>query len=307
MIRLSNGYEFEFMATSGALGFNGRGWPVPKYWILKLLLGLYPNLIVPVIKTLTLPARRGDFKAIYDSDNYVVNAVGLDNPGFDVWKEKHLKRINQNVILSVAGNSLTEIKYLSVQLAKTKLGNSFIKGIEFNPSCPNVNKKWDLDEIFKAMEILKGQTRSPIGIKIGYHQKNYLGIALAVSPFAEWISFNSVPWEMVFPNKKSPLMEKYGVSGAVSGGAIFEINGKMAHEIKKAGIKIPLVISSVGWHPFFEDAYEEAKEILFWADAVSFGSLFRKHPTWPIRIAKRYFDRRGGKNDYSKNWGLGCG
>lgn len=290
MIRLSNGYEFEFVAASGALGFDGKGWPLPKYWLLKLLLGLYPNLIIPVIKTVTLSARKGDFKAIYDGNDFVVNAVGLDNPGFNVWKEKYLKRINQNVIFSVAGNSLTEIKYLSVLLAK--LNYPFIKGIEFNPSCPNVDKKWDLDEISKAMEILKGQTRLPIGIKIGYHQKNYLGIVLAVSPFAEWISFNSVPWEMVFPNKKSPLIKKYGVSGAVSGEAIFEINGKMAHEIKKVGIKIPLVISSVGWHPFFEDAYEEVKEVLFWADAVSFGSLFRKHPTWPIRIAKKYFEEK---------------
>lgn len=287
MIKLSNGFEFTFMAASGSLGFDGRGWPHPKYWILRLILSLRLGLIVPVIKTLTLSAQKGNFKAIYDGDNFVVNSVGLDNPGFNAWKEKYLPRINRDVILSVSGNSLTEIKYLSVLLAK--LNHPFIKGIEFNSSCSNVEKKWDLDEIAKAMEILKGQTRLPLGIKIGYHQKNYPEISLAVSPFAEWISFNSIPWEMVFPNKKSPLMEKYGISGAVSGGAIFEINENMAHKIKKAGIKIPLVVSSVGWHYFFDDAYEEAEEILFWADAVAFGSLFRKHPTWPIRIAKKIF------------------
>ncbi|MDP3012607.1 MAG: hypothetical protein Q8M92_00090, partial [Candidatus Subteraquimicrobiales bacterium] len=120
----------------------------------------------------------------------------------------------------------------------------------------------------------------------------YLEIVLAVSPFAEWISFNSVSWEMVFPDKKSPLMEKYKVSGAVSGGTIFEINEKMAHEIKKAGIKTPVVASSVGWQPFFEDAYEEVEGALLWAGAISFGSLFRKHPTWPIKIAKRYFNKK---------------
>lgn len=289
MIKLSNGFKFAFMASAGALGFDGRGWPHPKYWFLRLISKKYLNFIVPVIKTLTLSAQKGNSRAIYDGDDFVVNSVGLDNPGFNVWKEKYLPRINRDMILSVSGNSPIEIKYLSVLLAK--LNSHFIKGIEFNSSCPNVNKKWDLDEIAKAMDILKGQTRLPIGIKIGYHQKNYLEITLAVSPFAEWISFNSVPWEMVFPNKKSPLMEKYGVSGAVSGGAIFGINENMAHKIKKAGIKIPLVVSSVGWHPFFDDAYEEAEETLFWADAVAFGSLFRKHPTWPIRIAKKYFNK----------------
>ena len=165
----------------------------------------------------------------------MVNAVGLDNPGFDVWKEKHLKRINQNVILSVAGNSLTEIKYLSVQLAKTKLGNSFIKGIEFNPSCPNVNKKWDLDEIFKAMENFKrtneiadwNQNRlSP--------EKNYLGITSGdCFPIRGMDKFQFRAVGNGFPEQKISINGEIWSFRRCFKGAIFEINGKMAYEIKK--------------------------------------------------------------------------
>lgn len=289
MIRLSNGYEFEFMAASGALGFNGRGWPHPKYWLLKLLLELYPGLITPVIKTLTLSAQEGDYRAIYDGNGYVVNAVGLKNPGFKVWREKYFPKINKDVILSVSGNSLTEIKYLSVQLAKLK--NPFIKGIEFNSSCPNTEKKWRLSELVQAVEILS-KTNIPVGIKIGYHQHYFLEIAEETSQWTEWIAFNSIPWEMIFPWKESPLMEKYDVSGAVSGKAIKEINKKMALKIKGAGIKTPVIASSVGWGKNFEKGYQDVLDALKWADAVSFGSLFRKHPAWPIRIAKRYFNEK---------------
>ncbi|MEK7555505.1 MAG: hypothetical protein AAB516_01645 [Patescibacteria group bacterium] len=292
MIKLSNGFEFTFLAASGSLGFDGRGWPHPKYWFLRMISKKHLNLIVPVIKTLTLSAQKGDLKAIYDGDNYVVNAVGLDNPGFNIWKDKYLPKINRDVIISISGNSLIEIKYLSVQLAKLKLNNTFIKGIEFNSSCPNVDKKWDIQEVAKAMEILKGQTRLPVGIKIGYHQKNYLDIALAVSPFAEWISFNSVPWEMVFPGKESPLIEKYDVSGAVSGKVIKEINRRMALKIQDVGTKTPIISSSIGWQKNIDEAYKEVLDALKWSDAVSFGSLFRKHPTWPIKIAKRYFKEK---------------
>ncbi len=289
MIKLSNGYEFCFMASSGALGFDGFGWPHPKYWILRFLLKKYPNLIVPVVKTLTLPAQKGNFRAIYDGDDYVVNAVELGNPGFEAWYEKYFPKIEkrgQKIILSITGSSVTGIEKLAYLIAK--LPKHIIKGIEFNCSCSNVMKIWMLNDIVEAVSVLNKITELPIGIKIAHHQKNYLEIAKATFQTVEWISFNSVPWEMIFPGKESPLMEKYDVSGAVSGKAIKDVNKKMAFEIRKAGIKTPIVASSVGWEEVFEIAYLDVSFSFRWADAVSFGTLFRKHPYWPLKIAKKY-------------------
>ncbi len=291
MIKLSNGYRFCFMAGAGALGFDGLGWPHPKYWILRHLLRKNPNSIVPVIKTLTLLAQKGNYRAIYDGDDYVVNAVKLKNSGFKTWHKKYfpnIERRNQDIILSITGGSVKEIELLSYLIIK--LPKHIIKGVEFNSSCSNVEKEWMLEEIVKALSTLRRITEFPIGVKLGYHQ-DFLEIAKAVSNLAEWISFNSVPWEIVFPGEESPLMEKYDVSGAVSGKVIKEINKEMALEIRKAGIKTPIIASSIGWQENFDAAYKEVWGTLKpcgWAEAVSFGSLFRKHPVWPIKIAKKY-------------------
>ena len=304
MIKLSNGYEFEFVGASGALGFDGRGWPLPKYWILRFFLKKYHFLITPIIKTLTLYPKKGSYHAVYDGKAhdgraYVVNAVGLKNPGFEAWAERYLPYLDRNVIISVTGDSVAEIRDLADQLRQKvrwspRSRGRFIQGIEFNCSCPNTKKKWAVKEISKAVSILRLMTRLPIGVKIDYHQKNdFKRIAKATSDVAEWLSFNSVPWELVFPGIESPLKKKYGVSGAVSGESIRDINKKMALEIKEIGVKTPIVASSIGWQPNMALAHLDILESLKWADAVSFGSLFRKHPTWPLRLAKNYFMEEG--------------
>lgn len=289
MIKLSNGYCFRFLAASGSLGFDGKGWPLPRYWLLRFLLNKYPNSIIPVIKTLTLcPIKEGSYRAISDGKDYVTNSVGLKNPGFSAWTENYLPRIKKDIIISVTGNSVSEIRESADFIKRLpKKYHRFIQGVEFNCSCPNTKKKWAAKEISKAVSALRLITRLPIGVKLNYEQ-DFIRIARDTANVAEWISFNSVPWEIVFPNKESPLKRKYGVSGAVSGMAIKEINKKMVLEIKRAGVKTPVVASSIGWQENMALAQLDVLEALKWADAVAFGSLFRKHPTWPIRIAKNF-------------------
>lgn len=295
MIRLSNNFSFSFMAASGSLGFDGKGWPLPRYWLLRFLLNKYPNFIIPVIKTLTLyPIKEGSYRAISDGKDYVTNSVGLKNPGFSAWTEEYLPRIKKDIIISVTGNSVSEIRELADFIKRLpKKYHRFIQGVEFNCSCPNTKKKWAAREISKAVSVLRLITQLPIGVKIAYHQ-DFIRITKETSDVAEWISFNSVPWEIVFPDKESPLKRKYGVFGAVSGKVIKNINKNMALEIKQAGIKTPVVASSIGWQENIALAYLDTIEALKWAEAVSFGSLFRKHPTRPIRIAKNFFMEERG-------------
>src|SRR6185369_4551400 len=89
MIMLSNGHKFEYMAASGALAYNGKGW----LWERPLVgLGLIePRLFTIVIKTLTRKPRKGNLRwwkpwtCVRLIPGGSVNKVGLTNPGIDWW------------------------------------------------------------------------------------------------------------------------------------------------------------------------------------------------------------------------------
>lgn len=290
MIKLSNGFEFLFMAASGSLGFDGRGWPwPPKYWLLRLI--KRPDLFVPVIKTLTLERIIGHPFAICDLTDGVNNAVGLTNPGWAKFQKRYLPNIKDKVILSITEKSLSKVLSLADKIVEIeKMGNHNIVGLEFNCSCPNVEKIWLPMDVLKACYRIKERTKLPFGLKIAYHQTHYLQTAKKTQGLVEWLSFNSINWEKVFPGKDSPLRNKFGANGAVSGKVIREINKEMALEIKRAGIKTPVVASSVGWGETFKEGYQDMLEAFGWAEAISFGSLFRRHPRWPFKISSRYLD-----------------
>lgn len=297
MIRLKNGFTFKFVGASGALGWDGLGWSHlklglrhPKYWCLSFILRRNPDLLVPVIKTLTLFPKSGQDRAIYDDKEWVANAIGLGNPGFNEWNKRYGRKINRPFFLSVAASNVDEIRFLAHLINAFRKTNSYVKGIEFNCSCPNVERSFSLKEITTAVYLLKAITHLPIGIKIGYGlgEELCLRIAQKTQFDVEWISFNSIPWKMVFPDRESPLRKIFGKDGAVSGGQIYQLNKKLAQSIKKQKIRTPIVASSVGWGKTFGEGYQNFLETLEWADGISFGSLFRRHPLWPVRMIQKY-------------------
>lgn len=285
MIKLSNGFQFQFMAASGSLGFDGRGWWHPKYWVLRWILLRRPDLLLPITKTLTLDPVKGQPRAIYDGEDFTVNAVALWNPGIKEWAKRYLPGIKTPVIISITERGIVRVNALASEVAGFR--NRHIVGIEFNASCPNVDKAWTPRDVEKACRFIKKRLDLPLGLKIGYHQA-YIDIARKTQGLVEWLNFNAILWELVFPGKESPLFKKFGVNGAVSGAAIRELNKKMALEIERAGVKTPVVASSTGWGRNFQEGYEDLLEAFKWADAVSFGSLFRRHPTWPLKMILRY-------------------
>lgn len=88
MIKLSNGRKLEFLVSSGALGYDGKGWPWE--WPLRWAGLLRPEEFTAVTKTLTLEPRKGNLRWYKPWDvlrplgngNWV-NAIGLTNPGLD--------------------------------------------------------------------------------------------------------------------------------------------------------------------------------------------------------------------------------
>ncbi|MDO8494248.1 MAG: hypothetical protein Q7S68_02815 [Deltaproteobacteria bacterium] len=304
MITLSNGHSFQFMAASGALAFDGRGWPWE--WPLRWIGLIKPECFTIVGKSLTLKPRQGNlrwsnpFSCVRLLKNGTVNAIGLTNPGIDWWiKEVYLRltKTNINFIVSIAGESLEEYVEMTIRLREAgpasfgahaplrvasvpKLSPAFLKGIEINASCPNSPSELhnNTQAVIETVRAVTAKTNLPLLLKLSCTH-DYVAIAKALEGVVEAISINSVPWGTIYPNTKSPLANLGG--GGVSGKLAQEKNWKMVSALA-AQTKIPVIGPSV-WE------YEDIQKLFnLGARAVSFGAIFLRYPWRPTRFVERY-------------------
>ena len=283
MITLSNGYSFEFMAASGALAFDGRGWPWE--WPLRWMGLLRPELFTIVTKSLTLHPKKGNlrwwhpFACVRFIPGGVVNAVGLTNPGIDWWIKKKYRQIeksNWNFIVSISGEHLQEYMEMAVRLQNC----TALKALEINASCPNSPGELqnNAQAVIDTVQALKYVTKWPLILKLSCTH-DYLKIAKALEGTVEAISINSVPWSAAFPDKKSPLARFGG--GGVSGKSVQRRNWKMVAELAQ-NTKVPVIGSSV-WN------YTDLIDLFgFGAKAIAFGSIFLRYPWRPTLFVKRW-------------------
>lgn len=281
MIKLSNQHQLEYVALSGALAFDGKGWPWE--WPLRWLDFLDPKLFTIVAKTLTLKPRVGNLRwwnplrCVRLIDHGVVNAVGLTNPGINWWCEKIGKKIAgfpYRMISSIWGESVEE--YVSM----IEMLNDYpLVGIELNLSCPNVHEHKPASELnlIKIIEASKYVSRHPLLVKLAATH-NYVDMAQKIDGIVEAISINSVPWGVVYPDKQSPLANLGG--GGVSGAAAQIYNWRMIEELAQS-TTIPVIGSSI-WE--YQDL---ARVRSLGAKAIGFGSIFLRYPWRPTSFIKR--------------------
>lgn len=265
MIRFPNGFEFEYVVASGALGFYGKGWPWERPLVWTRLID--PNLFLVVSKTLTLEPKNGNLSAVRLIKGGTVNALGLPNPGIDKWmREFPCKALRSGhskppLMLSLAGGMYD----IRTMVGRTK---SFpLIGIELNFSCPTF-KKNETDEMIETCQAVRsmlGGTRGLVA-KIG-SEHAYLVPRLA--PFVDAVTLNSVPWSLIFPGEKSPLAHLGG--GGVSGLAAQDVNWRAARQIINEN-KTPVIVPDI-WSE--HDVHEA---FMFGAEAVSFGAIHMLRP-----------------------------
>jgi len=276
MIELSNGHQFTFMAASGALGYTGKGWwwEYPLRWV-KLI---DPTLFTIVTKTVTLKPQKSNhpLRAVRFIKEGVVNALGLGNPGI----EEIIKRIENtqlNLVISIAGTTYELLEMIEI------LNNlNYIKGIEINASCPNIEEDITaprfIKGIIKNCHFIGEISHHPLILKVSPAQA-YTEIAREIPrTVIEALAINSVPWD-IYSNDKSPL-EKFG-GGGVSGKAAQDYTWKVVKELSQVS-SIPVIGPSV-WE--YEDI---AKLLELGAKAISFGSIFLVHPLRPTQLVRRF-------------------
>ncbi|MBL7142575.1 MAG: hypothetical protein ISS83_02885 [Candidatus Pacebacteria bacterium] len=271
MITLSNGHIFEYMAASGALGFDGKGWLWDQPW---RWLGLIdPTLFTSVTKTFTLQRIEGNlrwynpFRCVRFIRSGVLNAVKLSNPGLDWWCEKVGSSVN-SMKIPLAASVFGEPEELA-EMARTLNGFDLV-GLEVNASCPSCLLQ-DTRKVIASCEAVKSNSRLPLILKVSVAH-DVLQILKRLEGVVEAVSINSVPWAIAFPNRRSPL-EKLGdggISGKVAQPFTWDLAQKMA-----SFTTIPVICPSV-WD------FDDLKKVRdLGAKAISFGSVFMYYPWRP--------------------------
>jgi dihydroorotate dehydrogenase (NAD+) catalytic subunit len=282
MIQLSNGHVLEYVASAGALAFDGRGWPWehPLRWV-----GIIdPTLFTPITKTLTAAPREGNLKmwhpwtCIKLIPGGSVVAVALTNPGLPWWIRHIGPRINrkqQPQVCSILGDTPQEVASMAESLNSVDLA-----AVEINASCPNVsssNLLTNSQAVIEACQLAKGRCRHPLLLKLKVTHDAET-IVPAVASYIEALDINLVPWQIVYPGRKSPL-ERLG-GGGVSGRAAQEHNWAFMRKLIAIG-SIPVIGPGVWDYADIARIREQG------AKAVSFGSIFMTYPWRPTAYVRR--------------------
>ena len=210
-----------------------------------------------------------------------MNAVGLQNPGIDVFCERDipfLRKYDTKIIVNVCGRSTED--YCEVV---ERLANEDVDMLEINISCPNVKEGGiafgqnpnAAQEITKAV---KKYAKQPIIMKLSPNVTSISEMAKAVEAGgADAVSLiNTLTGMKIDVNKKAFVLANK--TGGVSGPAIHPIAVRMVYEAANA-VSVPVI--GMGGIASAEDAIEM---ILAGASAVSVGTANFFDPAVTMKI-----------------------
>lgn len=225
----------------------------------------------------------------------MMNAVGLQNPGIDVFCERDipfLRQYNTNIIVNVCGRS--EEDYCEVV---ERLASEDVDMLEINISCPNVKEGGiAFGQNPKAAEAItkavKKYAKQPVIMKLSPNVTDITEMAKAVEAGgADAVSLiNTLTGMKIDINRKQFVLANK--TGGVSGPIVKPVAVRMVYQVANA-VKIPVI--GMGGISTWEDAVEF---ILAGASAVSVGTANFFNPNVTEEIAEgiaAYMDRNGFK------------
>ncbi|MBF0490626.1 MAG: dihydroorotate dehydrogenase [Candidatus Omnitrophica bacterium] len=211
--------------------------------------------IVP--KTVTLLPQVGNPPVrIWETPSGMINAIGIENPGIDVFIEKKLpsfKKIGVPLIVSVLGHNPEQF----VSIIEKLNSQDGIAAIELNLSCPNLGHKTLMAQDAKATEALLKKVTSiskfPVIAKLSPNVTDISEIAQgAEAGGADAVSLINTLTAMAIDirTRKSRIGN---FTGGLSGPAIRPVAVAMVHKVYQA-VKIPII--GMGGIAKAEDALE---------------------------------------------------
>ena len=200
----------------------------------------------------------------------MLNAIGLQNPGIDVFLERDLpflKQYDTKVIVNVCGKSVQD--YLDVV---EKLSDADINMMEINISCPNVKEGaiafgQKADSVYDITKQIKDKAKHPIIMKLSPNVTDITEMARAAEAAgADALSMINTLTGMKIDieRRKFALANK---TGGMSGPAIKPIAIRMVYQCANA-VSIPII--GMGGIASAEDAIEF---LMAGATAVAAGAM----------------------------------
>lgn len=200
----------------------------------------------------------------------MLNAIGLQNPGVDVFMERDipfLKKYDTKIIANVCGKSIED--YIEVV---EKLSDTDIDMMEINISCPNVKEGaiafgQKAESVYNITDVLKKHSRKPIIMKLSPNVTDITEMAKASEAAgADAISLiNTITGMKIDIERRSFALANK--TGGMSGPAIKPIAVRMVYQCAKA-VNIPII--GMGGIASSEDAIEF---LMAGATAVAAGAM----------------------------------
>jgi dihydroorotate dehydrogenase (NAD+) catalytic subunit len=253
-----------------------------------------------VTKSIQLKPRAGrPTPRMAETPSGMLNSIGLQGPGIDVFLERDLAWLADNDVraaVSIAGSAVEDYAKLA-----SKLRGRAVSLIEVNISCPNVESR---GEVFAchpgtAAAVVAAVRRSapsgvPVFAKLSPDVTDVVAIARAcVDAGADGLSLINTTLGMVIDTTTlRPVLG--GVTGGLSGPAIRPLALRCVYQVHAAMPDVPLF--GVGG---IRNGLDALEFVLAGASAVQVGTIVFHDPGAPTRVsrelrqalAERGFDR----------------
>lgn len=259
------------LVSSGTFGF---GKEYSKFYDLNLLGGV-------AVKGITLKPRKGNKPPrIMETPAGILNSVGLENPGLDVFIEKELpflKKYSVPIIANISGNTIEEYSLMAKEL------NDHVDLIELNVSCPNVKEGGiafgtKSESVYEVTKEVRKNCSIPIIVKLSPNVTDITEMALAAEEAgADCISLiNTIMGMAIDIENRKPYF--HNIVAGLSGPAVKPIALRMVWQVAQ---KVNIPVIGMGGISNWQDAIEF---MMAGADAISIGTANFYNPLAPIEV-----------------------
>ena len=221
----------------------------------------------------------------------MLNAIGLQNPGIDVFVERdvpYLKKAGATIIVNVCGKS--EKDYVEVV---ERLSDEPVDLLEINVSCPNVKEGGiafgqDPKALYEITKAVKAKAKQPIIMKLSPNVTDITEMAkAAVDAGSDALSLiNTLTGMKIDIERRDFVLANK--TGGMSGPAIKPVAVRMVYQVANA-VDVPII--GMGGIATAEDALEF---IMAGATAVSVGTANFINPATTLEVVdgiKDYMER----------------
>lgn len=248
-----------------------------------------------MVKGTTLAPRRGNEGVrVTETPMGMLNCIGLENPGVEVFLKEILPRIEpygMHVIVNISGSSAEAYGTLAKMLDVPG-----VAAIELNVSCPNVKDGGilfgtDPEAASSVVRAAKANTKKPVILKLSPNVTDIVQMAKAVEAAgADAVSLiNTLLGMEIDIHRWRPVLGN--VTGGLSGACVKPVAVRMVWQVAQA-VRVPII--GMGGITSAKDAVEF---FLAGASAVAVGTANFTDPTVTMRICD-------GLNDYLEQRGL---